>query len=97
MPPGVSPAARCPPPPKQRTAGTARYQSTRALDVPKQRVAVTYYEAKYARRPRRWSDGVPTNARGSLSGVSDTVPTAPAQADELNPLSSIYEFHPFGS
>ena len=47
---------------RQGAEWSTRYQSNRAIDVPKQRVAAFYYGGKYARQQRRWDRGAPKEA-----------------------------------
>lgn len=82
--PGVSPAAAV-----ETAAG---YQSLPGLRRPQQRVAATYYQAKYARRRRRGAG----HASGWFQGSRLTARPSPRpRAESPRPRPS--RSHPFGS
>ena len=58
--------------------------------------AAIYFEEKYALRRRRdRPEAVPCPRQHGTRASTYWIPLGPADAIELNPLISIYEFHPF--
>lgn len=76
--------------------GAARYQSARAFDVPSDGCGNLLRGEIRPPAPARGTGGGPAPVRTPRAGVtSNARPLGPADAIELNPLISIYEFHPF--